>query len=136
MSGDINVSLHTCGVKCYEQCMVEIKLLRWAYREISPTLMCCVECLQHRLKMLSLSLSLCLQVPSPPGDEDEDFILVHHSDVQISEKAEEVYTQLAKILKEQHEVKPQQSLYKKFFLKFNGIKFFFGQILQIICDFK
>lgn len=28
MSGDINVSLHTCGVKCYEQCMVEIKLLR------------------------------------------------------------------------------------------------------------
>lgn len=42
-------------------------------------------------------------VPSPPGDEDEDFILVHHSDVQISEKAEEVYTQLAKILKEQHE---------------------------------
>lgn len=64
--------------------------------------MCCVECLQHRLKMLSLSL--CLQVPSPPGDEDEDFILVHHSDVQISEKAEEVYTQLAKILKEQHEV--------------------------------
>ncbi|XP_030607028.1 coiled-coil and C2 domain-containing protein 1B [Archocentrus centrarchus] len=42
-------------------------------------------------------------VPSPPGDEDEDFILVHHSDVQITEKAEEVYTQLAKILKEQHE---------------------------------
>ncbi|TNN88511.1 Coiled-coil and C2 domain-containing protein 1B [Liparis tanakae] len=42
-------------------------------------------------------------VPSPPGDEDEDFILVHHSDVQISEKAEQLYTQLAKILKEQHE---------------------------------
>ncbi|XP_070775003.1 coiled-coil and C2 domain-containing protein 1B [Enoplosus armatus] len=42
-------------------------------------------------------------VPSPPGDEDDDFILVHHSDVQISEKAEQVYTQLAKILKEQHE---------------------------------
>uniref|UniRef100_A0A671VF35 Coiled-coil and C2 domain-containing protein 1B n=1 Tax=Sparus aurata TaxID=8175 RepID=A0A671VF35_SPAAU len=39
-------------------------------------------------------------VPSPPGDEDEDFILVHHSDVQLSEKAEQVYTQLAKILKE------------------------------------
>lgn len=44
------------------------------------------------------------QVPSPPGDEDEDFILVHHSDVQLSEKAEEVYTHLAKILKEQYEV--------------------------------
>ncbi|XP_041804284.1 coiled-coil and C2 domain-containing protein 1B isoform X2 [Chelmon rostratus] len=42
-------------------------------------------------------------VPSPPADEDEDFILVHHSDVQISEKAEQVYTQLAKILKEQYE---------------------------------
>ncbi|XP_073704319.1 coiled-coil and C2 domain-containing protein 1B [Garra rufa] len=43
------------------------------------------------------------KVPSPPGDEDEDFILVHHSDVQISEKAEQVYTQLTKLLKEQHE---------------------------------
>lgn len=48
-----------------------------------------------------------LQVPSPPGDEDEDFILVHHSDVQLSEKAEEVYTHLAKILKEQYEVGQQ-----------------------------
>ncbi|XP_056329318.1 coiled-coil and C2 domain-containing protein 1B isoform X2 [Danio aesculapii] len=43
------------------------------------------------------------KVPSPPGDEDEDFILVHHSDVQLSEKAEEVYTQLNKLLNEQHE---------------------------------
>lgn len=43
------------------------------------------------------------KVPSPPGDEDEDFILVHHSDVQLSEKAEEVYTQLHKLLNEQHE---------------------------------
>uniref|UniRef100_UPI0037E8A401 coiled-coil and C2 domain-containing protein 1B n=1 Tax=Semicossyphus pulcher TaxID=241346 RepID=UPI0037E8A401 len=42
-------------------------------------------------------------VPSPPGDEDDDFILVHHSDVQISEKAEQVYTQLVNILKEQYE---------------------------------
>nr|XP_057918154.1 coiled-coil and C2 domain-containing protein 1B isoform X2 [Doryrhamphus excisus] len=42
-------------------------------------------------------------VPSPPGDEDEDFVLVHHSDVSLSEKAEQVYVQLAKILKEQHE---------------------------------
>lgn len=50
---------------------------------------------------------LCPQVPSPPGDEDEDFILVHHSDVQLSEKAEEVYAQLAKILKEQYEVGQQ-----------------------------
>ncbi|XP_056597920.1 coiled-coil and C2 domain-containing protein 1B isoform X2 [Triplophysa dalaica] len=44
-----------------------------------------------------------VDVPSPPGDEDEDFILIHHNDVQISEKAEQVYTQLTKLLKEQHE---------------------------------
>lgn len=50
-----------------------------------------------------------LQVPSPPGDEDEDFILVHHSDIQNSDKAEQVYTQLANILKEQREVKLQES---------------------------
>lgn len=43
------------------------------------------------------------QVPSPPGDEEDDFIMVHHSDVQLSEKSEEVYTQLTKILKEQYE---------------------------------
>lgn len=43
------------------------------------------------------------QVPSPPGDEEDDFIMVHHSDVQISEKSEEVYSQLFKILKEQHD---------------------------------
>uniref|UniRef100_H3DBJ8 Coiled-coil and C2 domain-containing protein 1B n=1 Tax=Tetraodon nigroviridis TaxID=99883 RepID=H3DBJ8_TETNG len=42
-------------------------------------------------------------VPSPPGDEDEDFILVHHSDVQLSDKAEQVYAQLMKILREQYE---------------------------------
>uniref|UniRef100_A0A8C5GR45 Coiled-coil and C2 domain-containing protein 1B n=1 Tax=Gouania willdenowi TaxID=441366 RepID=A0A8C5GR45_GOUWI len=42
-------------------------------------------------------------VPSPPGDEDEDFVVVHHNDVAISEKAEKVYSQLTKILKEQYE---------------------------------
>lgn len=45
------------------------------------------------------------QVPSPPGDEDEDFILVHHSDVQMSDKAQQVYAQLMKILTEQYEVR-------------------------------
>lgn len=48
------------------------------------------------------------QVPSPPGDEDEDFILVHHSDVQVSEKAEQVYGQLKEMLKEQYEVGQQE----------------------------
>ncbi|XP_057713083.1 coiled-coil and C2 domain-containing protein 1B isoform X1 [Corythoichthys intestinalis] len=42
-------------------------------------------------------------VPSPPGDEDEDFVLVHHSDVGLSEKAEQLYAQLAKILRQQRE---------------------------------
>ncbi|XP_060762527.1 coiled-coil and C2 domain-containing protein 1B [Neoarius graeffei] len=43
------------------------------------------------------------KVPSPPADEDEDFIVVHHSEVELSEKAEEVYTQLSTMLKEQYE---------------------------------
>ncbi|KAK7944866.1 hypothetical protein WMY93_000594 [Mugilogobius chulae] len=43
------------------------------------------------------------QIPSPPGDEEDDFIMVHHSDVQLSEKSQEVYAQLNKILKEQYE---------------------------------
>uniref|UniRef100_A0A8C6LRR9 Coiled-coil and C2 domain-containing protein 1B n=1 Tax=Nothobranchius furzeri TaxID=105023 RepID=A0A8C6LRR9_NOTFU len=42
-------------------------------------------------------------LPSPPGDEEDDFILVHHCDVQLSEKAEQVYTQLANILTKQRE---------------------------------
>lgn len=45
------------------------------------------------------------QVPSPPGDEDEDFILVQHSDVQQSDQAEQVYGQLMEILREQYEVR-------------------------------
>lgn len=43
------------------------------------------------------------QVSSPPGDEEDDFIMVQHSDVQLSEKAEQVYTQLAKLLNEQYD---------------------------------
>ncbi|XP_053529769.1 coiled-coil and C2 domain-containing protein 1B [Ictalurus punctatus] len=43
------------------------------------------------------------KVPSPPADEDEDFIVVHHSEVEVSERAEEVYTQLSTMLKEQYE---------------------------------
>ncbi|KAK3534825.1 hypothetical protein QTP86_026432 [Hemibagrus guttatus] len=43
------------------------------------------------------------KVPSPPADEDEDFIVVHHSEVETSERAEEVYTQLSTMLKEQYE---------------------------------
>lgn len=45
------------------------------------------------------------KVPSPPEDEedDNDFIIVHHKDVQISPKIEEVYTHLTNLLKEQYE---------------------------------
>ena len=44
------------------------------------------------------------QVPSPLTDEEGDFILIHHEDLRLSQKAEEVYVQLQKILLEQHEV--------------------------------
>ncbi|TRZ00794.1 hypothetical protein DNTS_017265 [Danionella cerebrum] len=43
------------------------------------------------------------KVPSPPGEEEENFIVVHHSDVQVSEKSEEIFSQLTKLLKEQFE---------------------------------
>lgn len=56
---------------------------------------------------------MSLQVPSPPGDEDEDFILVHHSDVQLSDKAEQVYAQLMKMLREQYEVRLQEGDWRR-----------------------
>nr|XP_044995189.1 coiled-coil and C2 domain-containing protein 1B [Jaculus jaculus] len=43
------------------------------------------------------------KVPSPLSDEDGDFILIHHEDLRLSQKAEEVYAQLQKMLLEQHE---------------------------------
>ncbi|XP_051867955.1 coiled-coil and C2 domain-containing protein 1B isoform X2 [Pristis pectinata] len=45
------------------------------------------------------------KVPSPPEDEesDNDFIIVHHKDAQISPKIDEVYTYLTNMLKEQYE---------------------------------
>lgn len=45
------------------------------------------------------------QVPSPLTDEEGDFILIHHEDLRLSQKAEEVYAQLQKMLLEQHEVR-------------------------------
>lgn len=47
---------------------------------------------------------LALQLPSPPTDDEGDFIFIHHEDVRLSQKADEVYTQLIKLLKDQHEV--------------------------------
>ncbi|XP_052032933.1 coiled-coil and C2 domain-containing protein 1B [Apodemus sylvaticus] len=43
------------------------------------------------------------KVPSPLTDEEGDFIFIHHEDLRLSQKAEEVYAQLQKILLEQHE---------------------------------
>lgn len=47
---------------------------------------------------------LVLQLPSPPTDDEGDFIFIHHEDLKVSQKAEEVYAQLIKLLKDQHEV--------------------------------
>lgn len=43
------------------------------------------------------------KVPSPLTDEEGDFILIHHEDLRLSQKAEEVYAQLQKMLQEQYE---------------------------------
>lgn len=66
---------------------------------------CCSGCVcSGHVDLCGRHTVMSLQVPSPPGDEDEDFILVHHSEVQLSDKAEQVYAQLMKILREQYEV--------------------------------
>ena len=64
--------------------------------------------------------ALVLQLPSPPTDEEGGFIFIHHEDVRLSQKADEVYTQLIKLLKDQHEV-TVLSLQKMFlfYLSFN-----------------
>ncbi|EOA95916.1 Coiled-coil and C2 domain-containing protein 1B, partial [Anas platyrhynchos] len=43
------------------------------------------------------------KLPSPPTDVEGDFIFIHHEDLKVSQKAEEVYAQLIKLLKDQHE---------------------------------
>uniref|UniRef100_A0A8C4TDV0 Coiled-coil and C2 domain-containing protein 1B n=1 Tax=Erpetoichthys calabaricus TaxID=27687 RepID=A0A8C4TDV0_ERPCA len=43
------------------------------------------------------------KLPSPVEEDEDSFIIVSHSDVQKSEKSEEIYTQLLKMLKEQYE---------------------------------
>uniref|UniRef100_A0A8B9BRJ0 Coiled-coil and C2 domain-containing protein 1B n=1 Tax=Anser brachyrhynchus TaxID=132585 RepID=A0A8B9BRJ0_9AVES len=43
------------------------------------------------------------KLPSPPTDDEGDFIFIHHEDLRVSQKAEEVYAQLIKLLKDQHE---------------------------------
>nr|XP_034980061.1 coiled-coil and C2 domain-containing protein 1B [Zootoca vivipara]XP_034980062.1 coiled-coil and C2 domain-containing protein 1B [Zootoca vivipara]XP_034980063.1 coiled-coil and C2 domain-containing protein 1B [Zootoca vivipara] len=43
------------------------------------------------------------KLPSPPTDDEGDFIIIHHEDLRLSQKAEEVYVQLIKLLRDQHE---------------------------------
>ncbi|XP_020643775.3 coiled-coil and C2 domain-containing protein 1B [Pogona vitticeps] len=43
------------------------------------------------------------KLPSPPTDDEGDFIFIHHEDVRLSQKAEEVYMQLMKLLRDQYE---------------------------------
>ncbi|XP_061094950.1 coiled-coil and C2 domain-containing protein 1B-like [Conger conger] len=50
------------------------------------------------VKMEALSL-----VPSPPTDEEDDFVVINHIDVQISQRDDQVYSQLSMLLKEQYE---------------------------------
>ncbi|KAG9341554.1 hypothetical protein JZ751_019060, partial [Albula glossodonta] len=42
-------------------------------------------------------------VSSQSADEDDDFVVVNHSDIQISQRIDQVYSHLSKQLKEQHE---------------------------------
>ncbi|XP_064186754.1 coiled-coil and C2 domain-containing protein 1B-like isoform X2 [Anguilla rostrata] len=42
-------------------------------------------------------------VPFLPTDEDDDFVMINHTDVQISQRADQVYSQLSTLLKEQYE---------------------------------
>ncbi|XP_048716791.1 coiled-coil and C2 domain-containing protein 1B isoform X2 [Caretta caretta] len=43
------------------------------------------------------------KLPSPLTDDESDFIFIHHDDVKLSQKVEEVYAKLIKLLKDQHE---------------------------------
>lgn len=62
-------------------------------------------CLLHFSPIRALKCGvLTLQLPSPPTDDEGDFIFIHHEDVRLSQKADEVYAQLIKLLKDQYEV--------------------------------
>ncbi|XP_035881968.1 coiled-coil and C2 domain-containing protein 1B isoform X3 [Phyllostomus discolor] len=62
------------------------------------------KCLEAQIIQVRAGRPLDLsKVPSPLTDEEGDFILIHHEDLRLSQKAEEVYAQLQKMLQEQHE---------------------------------
>ncbi|XP_019598364.2 coiled-coil and C2 domain-containing protein 1B [Rhinolophus sinicus] len=62
------------------------------------------KCLEAQIIQVRAGRAIDLsKVPSPLTDEEGDFILIHHEDLRLSQKAEEVYTQLQKMLLEQQE---------------------------------
>uniref|UniRef100_A0A452VCP9 Coiled-coil and C2 domain-containing protein 1B n=1 Tax=Ursus maritimus TaxID=29073 RepID=A0A452VCP9_URSMA len=62
------------------------------------------KCLEAQITQVRAGRHVDLsKVPSPLTDEEGDFILIHHEDLRLSQKAEEVYAQLQKMLLEQHE---------------------------------
>ncbi|XP_035957319.1 coiled-coil and C2 domain-containing protein 1B isoform X2 [Halichoerus grypus] len=62
------------------------------------------KCLEAQITQVRAGRPVDLsKVPSPLTDEEGDFILIHHEDLRLSQKAEEVYAQLQKMLLEQHE---------------------------------
>ncbi|XP_066125292.1 coiled-coil and C2 domain-containing protein 1B isoform X2 [Saccopteryx bilineata] len=62
------------------------------------------KCLEAQIMQVRAGRPVDLsKVPSPLTDEEGDFILIHHEDLRLSQKAEEVYAQLQKMLLGQHE---------------------------------
>ncbi|XP_077635943.1 coiled-coil and C2 domain-containing protein 1B isoform X1 [Crocuta crocuta] len=62
------------------------------------------KCLEAQITQVRAGRPVDLsKVPSPLTDEEGDFILIHHEDLRLSQKAEEVYAQLQKMLLEQQE---------------------------------
>lgn len=54
-------------------------------------------------KVKSGTLVDIAKIPPPPADEDNDFVVVEHEDTRSPQNSDEVYSQLLKLLQEQHE---------------------------------
>ncbi|XP_018407960.1 PREDICTED: coiled-coil and C2 domain-containing protein 1B [Nanorana parkeri] len=54
-------------------------------------------------KVKSGTLVDIAKIPTPPADEDSDFVVIEHEDTRSPQNSDEVYSQLLKLLHEQHE---------------------------------
>lgn len=54
-------------------------------------------------KVKSGTLVDIAMIPPPPANEDNDFVVVEHEDTRSPQNSDEVYSQLLKLLQEQHE---------------------------------